>query len=284
MRGIEFLAPVEAMRGNLSGKQNLVYPTKDNSAWEAPSGVRSYARNYSTRYVGSKRAADGRKFFSVKQRSAVTNTPAQRQAQALLGASKPIVDFIMGNLNWHTTLLQMFQGYRQQGLQYQPAFSPDDIKSTADASLRHYLMRNLRDLTLIPRNKQFTIQPQVGGDIVVNNPWRFDNNSGSKVSKMQNLIVKFWEQLATGDPCYFYLNGMTGLADLNDTFDDIVNESGDTYNYARNNLGLTIDTSTETGYIRLGSTWVVDKNGTYITKGDIPTPGATYYTTSTGPA
>lgn len=284
MRGIEFLAPVEAMRGNLSGKQNLVYPTKDNSAWEAPSGVRSYARNYSTRYVGSKRAADGRKFFSVKQRSAVTNTPAQRQAQALLGASKPIVDFIMGNLNWHTTLLQMLQGYRQQGLQYQPAFSPDDIKSTADASLRHYLMRNLRDLTLIPRNKQLTIQPQVGGDIVVNNPWRFDNNSGSKVSKMQNLIVKFWVQLATGNPCYFYLNGMTGLADLNDTFEDIVNESGNTYNYARNNLGLTIDTTTQTGYIRLGSTWVVDKNGTYIAKGDMPTSGATYYTTSTGPA
>lgn len=284
MRSIEFLAPVEAMRGNLSGKQNLKYPTKDNSAWQAPSGVRSYARNYGTRYIGSKRAADGRKFFSVKQRSAVMNSPAQRQAQALMGATKSIADFIMGNLSWHTTLLQMYQGYRQQGLQYQPAFTPDDVRSTPDASLRHYLMRNLRDMTLIPKNKQFTIQPQIGGDIVVNNPWRLDNNSGTRVANIQDLFIKFWLQLAGESPYYFYVAGMTAICYGELEFGEFIPGSADSYNYPLNVLGLTLETISSVGYIKLGSNFLIDSDGGYVISGDTPEANGKYYLTDVAPA
>lgn len=284
MRSIEFLAPVEAMRGNLSGKQSLKYPTKDNSAWQAPSGVLSYARNYATRYIGSKRAADGRKFFSVKQRSAVLNSPAQRQAQALLGASKAIADFIMNNLTWYPQLIDMFKGYRNEGLQYQPAWSPEDIKSSANASIRHYLMRNIRDLMLIPKTKQLTIQPQTGADIVVNNPWCFDNNNGTKVSNFSNLLVKFWQQMTLGsDPIYFNVAGLTGISLDESNFNELVTLNGNTYNYAVNILGLTTETIGEGIYVKKGNLYLILKDGSYVEGQNQVDPDVKYYLTDTAP-
>lgn len=285
MRRIEFVAPVEAMRGNLSGKQNLIYPTKDNSAWQAPSGVRSYARNYGTRYIGSKRAADGRKIFSVKQRSAVTNSPAQRMAQALMGATKPIVDFIMNNLTWRQQLNDMFLGYYRQGLQYQPAWSPEDIKTSAEASIRHYLMRNLRDMMLIPKNHQFRIQPQSGADIIVNNPWYFSNLTGSKVSNFSDLLVKFWQQMATlSNPIYINISGLTGIALINSTFDDISSASGNSYNYSLNVLGLTSETISGSDYVKMGSMYLILKDGTYVQNDDNVDSTIKYYLTATAPS
>ena len=284
MRSIEFLAPVESMRGNLSGKQNLVYPTKDNRAWSAPSGVRSYARNYGTRYIGSKRAADGRKIFSVKQRSAVTNSPAQRMAQALMGAAKPIADFIMNNLTWRAQLNDMLVGYHKQGLQYQPAWSPEDIKTSAEASIRHYLMRNIRDLMLIPKNRQLAIQPQSGGDIVVNNPWYFSNNSGTKVSNFGELLVKFWQQLSTdSNPIYFNVSGLTGLALSGESFDDFIGTTGDTYNYTENVLGLSDQEIGGFSYVKIGTMYLILKDGTYVKSSDDVDPTIKYYLTATAP-
>lgn len=284
MRRIEFIAPVESMRGNMSGKQNLVYPTKDNSAWAAPSGVRSYARNYGTRYIGSKRAADGRKIFSVKQRSAVTNSPAQRMAQALMGAAKHIADFIMNNLTWQLQLIDMYKGYRNQGLQYNPAWSPEDLKTDPYASIRHYLMRNIRDLMLIPKNKQFTIQPQSGADIIVNNPWYFTNNSGTKVANFEPLMIKFWQQLYTAsDPIYFNVSGLTGLASDGESFDDFVGTTGDTYNYTENVLGLTDQEISGTSYVKMGTMYLILKDGTYVKSSDVVDPTIKYYLTATAP-
>ena len=55
MKRIEFISPVEAMRGNLSRtKQTLLYAENDNPAWDAPVDKRSYARNYQPIFVGAK--------------------------------------------------------------------------------------------------------------------------------------------------------------------------------------------------------------------------------------
>lgn len=82
---IEFIAPVEAMRGNLSGAQKLQYPTGDQGAYEGPADSVNYARNYSPRFIGAKRAADGRKYFSVRTKSANHLTVKSKKAMALLG-------------------------------------------------------------------------------------------------------------------------------------------------------------------------------------------------------
>ena len=84
---IEFIAPVESMRGNLSGSQDLVYAANDNKAFESPAGQTNYAKNYRTSYVGARRASDGRKYFGVKTKTATKTSPAALRAMALMGAT-----------------------------------------------------------------------------------------------------------------------------------------------------------------------------------------------------
>ena len=84
MKRIEFIAPVEALRGNMSGKQTLVYAQNDNPAFDAPAG-RQYARNYKPRYIGHRRAKDGAVYFSVKRRSATKVDAASKITMAALG-------------------------------------------------------------------------------------------------------------------------------------------------------------------------------------------------------
>ena len=84
MKGIEFIAPVEALRGNMSGKQTLVYAQNDNPAFDAPQG-RQYARNYKPRYIGYRRAKDGKVYFGVKRRSATKVDAASKITMAALG-------------------------------------------------------------------------------------------------------------------------------------------------------------------------------------------------------
>ena len=84
---IEFIAPVDSMRGNLSGSQDLVYAANDNKAYESPANQVNYAKNYRTSYVGAKRASDGLKFFGVKTKTATHTTQAAMTAMALMGAT-----------------------------------------------------------------------------------------------------------------------------------------------------------------------------------------------------
>lgn len=84
---IEFIAPVESMRGNLSGTQDLVYAANDNKAFESPAGQTNYAKNYRPSYIGARRASDGLKFFGVKTKTATKTSPAALRAMALMGAT-----------------------------------------------------------------------------------------------------------------------------------------------------------------------------------------------------
>lgn len=108
MRKIEFLAPVEAMRGNLSGSQRLTYPTQNNRAWDSPSNKRNYATNYGTRYIGNKRAQTGKKFFAVKTKTAVTMSPKMREQQAVLSVGSVMANLIMADLRTLVALQQLW--------------------------------------------------------------------------------------------------------------------------------------------------------------------------------
>lgn len=283
-RKIEFLAPVEAMRGNLSGKQALKYPTKDNSAWEAPIDKRSYATNYNTRYVGAKRAADGKKYFAVKQRAAVTNTPEQREAQALLAGSKIIADAMLKDISIIARLALMLKGYVQSGLNYNPAFIPSDIvPGHPNNSLRRYLMRNIRELTLIPKNAQFFVQPQSGPDIVYNNIWVFSQASGSKVTGKTNELVKFFKQLHPGHPITFSVGGSTALGETGLSFEEIISNNPTATSYGLNVLGLTSQDLSGTEYVKLGSMFLIKQDGTFVTGSIEPSDGDKYYLSEIGP-
>ena len=95
MKRIEFIAPVEAMRGNLSGKQDLLYAENNNKAFEGPVGQTNYARNYSPRFIGAKVAKTGKKYFTVRTKSANHLTVKAKNAMALLGGTGAIVGAIL---------------------------------------------------------------------------------------------------------------------------------------------------------------------------------------------
>lgn len=84
MKRIEFIAPVESMRGNLSGAQVLDYRENNNPAYEAPDGD-AHALNYQPRFVGAKRAKDGLKYFAVRTKSTTKLNAKTRMAMAILG-------------------------------------------------------------------------------------------------------------------------------------------------------------------------------------------------------
>lgn len=85
MKRIEFIAPVESMRGNLSGSQDLKYRENNNPAYEAPNGD-AHALNYQPRFVGAKRSKDGLKYFSVRTKSTTKLNAKTRLTMAVLGS------------------------------------------------------------------------------------------------------------------------------------------------------------------------------------------------------
>lgn len=96
MKRIEFIAPVESMRGNLSGNQNLLYAENNNKAYTAPEG-KQYARNYQPRFIGAKRAATNLKYFAVRTKSAVQITAAALFRMACLALTGYMLAIIFNN-------------------------------------------------------------------------------------------------------------------------------------------------------------------------------------------
>lgn len=94
MKRIEFVLPVESMRGNLSGEQTLVYAQNNNPAYEAPNGTQ-YARNYQGRYIGSKVSKSGLKYFAVKTKSATVLNADTRLTMGTLAAVAAIRSALM---------------------------------------------------------------------------------------------------------------------------------------------------------------------------------------------
>ena len=197
MKRIEFIAPVEAMRGNLSGAQSLEYPANDNKAYESPVGSKNYARNYSSRFVGAKRASDGLKYFSVKTKSCVNLTESSKKAMAVLGGAAACYNAIKlaGGQKWAQIELNYNQAFKSQ---YK--------------SIRQYAMSVLMSAL---RSKSATIT--FGGPTVATfqNPWVSTTTQDINISK--RILVKFWSELAN-DPIVFTIAGFKGVAHNGDTF------------------------------------------------------------------
>lgn len=91
-RKIRYIAPVESISGNLSGSQDLLYPT-NVKAWNSQGD--GFAQNYTTRYIGVRRNSDGKLYFAVKQRTKATLTTTTRTAMAIFGGAASCTSWIM---------------------------------------------------------------------------------------------------------------------------------------------------------------------------------------------
>lgn len=86
MKRIQYMAPVDWMRGKLSGNQLLTYDT--HSAYDTPTGDVVAADNYQPRLIAKvKGAFTPRKirFFQVRTRTSVNMTAAAKRNLALMG-------------------------------------------------------------------------------------------------------------------------------------------------------------------------------------------------------
>lgn len=193
MKRIEFIAPVEAMRGNLSGRQDLLYPSNDNKAYEGPVGSVNYAQNYAPRFVGAKLSKTGKKYFTVRTKSANHLTAKSKKAMALLGGAGAI----------YAALLKAPTLKANAQAVYVKAQELGDVRS-----FRAFMMDYIRT-ALIEHSETISLNI-AGASVSIDNPW--EKTTGALNIAISNTIrVKFWTELVQ-DGIVFEINGMKGIS------------------------------------------------------------------------
>lgn len=205
MKRIEFIAPVAAMRGNISGKQDIVYPTNDNRAWDAPSDKREYARNYQPRFIGAKVAKNGKTYFAVRTKTAVNMTGAVRTQQAILSVSSVIADIVRKDAALINQLQALFMANHPEGWSY-----------------KRWLMSNIKSGLAQKKTIVFPGYESLAA-VYVKNPYINTTQPSSAVDISEyfptELLVKFWMQLAN-NPVTFNAGTYKGIAHAGDTFSE----------------------------------------------------------------
>lgn len=231
MRFIEFIAPVEAMRGNLSGRQNLVYAENDNKAYEAPADQRNYARNYSPRFIGAKRSADGRKYFAVKTKTATTITAASKRAMAVLGGVGAITAAILRRDTYKAACKAQMDVENERGYGWK------SLRQFLDAKIRPELTAKSADIVIAP----------VGG--IFRNPW-VDGGTGIVLTIPMTTLTRLWSELANS-PIEYKINSLKGVAHEGETFSELVASN-------HNSLDIHVVASgDDAGSVKMGDLFVV---------------------------
>lgn len=241
MKRIEFIAPVESMRGNLSGAQKLEYPTDNLGAYEGPMGAVNYARNYSPRFVGAKIAKSGRKYFAVRLRSANHLTAKSKKAMALLGGTGAIYAAILKNATLLAGIQAQYAALTEIGMQ---------------KSFRKYVTDVIRN-GLIAHRELFTFAGPASL-VQVDNPWgKLTGDLNIQIGA--DIRVKFWTELVAGG-ITFKVGTLTGIAVSGLTFNELINTS----NY--NILGLSREDVGDQGdsFVGLGEEFLKSNASTYV--------------------
>lgn len=235
MKRISFISPVEAVRGNLSGKRKLTYAPDNNPAWNVESSERQYANNYVPRFIGAQRSKDGKTYFAVKTKSAVKMSAAMRLQNALLSVASVIANLIMQDLSTLAQLQAMYAiSYEGQSLKW---------------SFKRWIMASVRS-GLVSKNDIF-FNAAGQSSIIFANPYKKSHvQTAIALSAFPiELLVKFWTQLAD-NAITFTVAGQTGIAHNGDTFGNVIAGS---YNV----LGLSTGSVAEgMGDVKIGDQYV----------------------------
>lgn len=96
MKRIAYVMPVNYLRGNLSGNQDIMY--NNSSAYDLGDGERVSADNYEPRLVAKITGKDVYhlvKYFQIRTRTTINMTNAMRTNLALMGGTGAIVGALM---------------------------------------------------------------------------------------------------------------------------------------------------------------------------------------------
>lgn len=262
MRRIEFIPGILAMRGNLSGSQELVYPSNNNKAYDAPIGQTSYARNYRPSYIGAKRAKDGLAYFSVKTKSAIGLTTKQKHNLAVQGGSFAVYAQVMQKIMLLPYLLAEFKLAKENGY---------------TGTMRAYYSPRIREM-IVEQNNNFAIFAADGSiAITVNNPWVEYTLEGIEVS--DELLTKFWGELAA-NPIEFKVGEKKGIAHRADTFYVLTEAYYNTLNMHTGGdvsvEGVQVPGAVYIGNAATGEVQVLKDGDNFVTSSDVITAGKTY--------
>ena len=219
MKRISFISPVEAIRGNLSGKRKLTYAPDNNPAWDVTSNERQYANNYVPRFIGAQRSKDGKTYFAVKTKSAVKMSAAMRQQNALLSVSSVIANIIPMDLSTLAQLQAMFRiSYECVSLKW---------------TFKRWIMASVR--TGLKEKNDFFFNAAGQASIIFQNPYKASHvpTAIALTSYPKELLVKFWKELAD-NAITFTVAGQTGIAHSGQPWVALVETD---YNV----LGLTVE-------------------------------------------
>lgn len=265
MKRIEFIAPVQAIRGNMSGNQQLLYAEHDNPAYESPRLRRNYARNYRPSFIGAKVSSSGKVYFAVKTKSAVHMTAKAVKAMALQGGTGALVGALLANKS------------ATPYTQVNAAFLLAKV-SNPRLTFRKYASDKIRNCLLA--KVKLIAWSEGAVSVSFKNPW-YDASMTTGAQVSQEVLVKFWDELAVSG-ISFTVDGKKGIATVSNgdlttiTFGDIAqNDAINVIPIERGTAPYDDYACANGGYLTL--------NGQYVETGDEPVSGAAYVTTTTAP-
>lgn len=244
MKRIEFIAPVEAMRGNLSGAQKLVYAQHNNPAWDAPEG-KSYARNYKPRFIGAKRAATGATIFATRVRNAINNSTKVKVAQAVLGSMTMMLNGVETNLSLNGNLYACYNASKQKTQGY-------SLRKYFIEKVQSQVSRGAATISIVERSGNTTITCSFANPYI-----KPGTSSAETIGFDTDIVDKFFDQLSNG--FRFTVEGAgEGLCFNGWTFGNIMSSESGKYNV----LGMGNAEIGGEDYITLGDKVVEYKDST----------------------
>lgn len=90
MKRIAYIAPIDYMRGSLSGRQDIRYTANDVEGYYTPDGEITPANDYQPKLIAHYRSDRNRRFFCVRTRSSINMTAPVRRTMALMGGAGAI--------------------------------------------------------------------------------------------------------------------------------------------------------------------------------------------------
>ena len=266
MKRIEFISPVEAMRGNLSGEQDLRY-ADGTKAYEAVDGQANAAKNYQPRFVGAKRASTGLKYFSVKTKATTNLTSNAKKAMARLGGMGAFIGVILADKSsaLYTKLQSLF-------FKAQPSLFVSGKPVTFRSWLSSYVYPALQVGSVI------TIPAAMAGSTVledgctISNPW--GNGGGDyDIEITSEAFAKFWNQLKANG-ISFSVDSMLGIATTGESWNSMISNSDE------NILGATVSGDN----VKIGALYVLTAAGVAVVKTDTIAANGKYILADTLPA
>lgn len=230
------IAPFEALRGNVSGKQKLVYAENDNPAYEAPDGV-NYARNYKPRYVVSMNAKTGNVHFGLKRKHASVNNELTRRTMGALGASQDLYRKAVKDLS---VIGQLMACYNASSEKASGESLFKYFTKVADSAFR----RKLATISF------FEMDGNTTHSCAIDNPF-IQGVAGHQVEMTPAIVQKFFKSLCGDTGFEIVVGGYPIIGFLNMTWGDVAE------NDQLNVSNVTTVTSGSQTFVKIGDMWVM---------------------------